>query len=186
MANFYQIFVYCQLCWKDENKGKRGRENPFKKDPLLDKLIFKSRLVGNAKEVKKYPKHFPIFAFITAAFKNIFQDVKPLVSSKQYDQMIKLKVAQKLTQKVATTVFTLEWFLSKKHKKSPNIWATFVRIFVPRTFKNCPIWSHCRHKLHFGKNKLLLKIDFQSKKATLKRNKCKHVYWLKHNKPCWA
>ena len=32
---------------------------------------------------------------------------------------------------------------SKLHKKSINNWATFERIFLPRTFKNWLIWSHC-------------------------------------------
>ena len=28
-ANFYRTFVYCKLCWKDENKEKRGRVWPI-------------------------------------------------------------------------------------------------------------------------------------------------------------
>ena len=60
------------------------------------------------------------------------------VDQDQRDQMLELNVGQAAENwpKVVTTVF------KNISKMLPNISVTFMLIFLQRTFKNHPIWSH--------------------------------------------
>ena len=50
---------------------------------------------------------------------------------------------RKVTQKLPTQTFTRTMMFSKIAQKVTMYFGNFVRIFLPRTFKSRPIWSHC-------------------------------------------
>ena len=50
----------------------------------------------------------------------------------------------KFAKKVASALIYLNTEVFKIAQKSRNIWATFVRKFVSKSFQKLPIWSHCK------------------------------------------
>ena len=83
----------------------------------------------------------------------------------QCDQTMELKIAKvnpKVSPIEAAGVFTLILMFSNKPKESPEIWATFARKLVTRTFKmaqSCHTW----HILHTADGSSRVSIYFSSK-----------------------
>ena len=59
------------------------------------------------------------------------------------DGMKSSQIVSKSWQKVVRASFYIKRELYvNSPKNTQNVWATFVRYFLPRIFKNWPIWSH--------------------------------------------
>ena len=69
---------------------------------------------------------------------------KVILAEYQCDQIKKLpKCFHKLPKNINSS-FYITWSFSKLPKSQQSFRTTFVSESVPRTFKNHPIWSHCR------------------------------------------